>query len=617
MDIKNIAIACQGGGSHAAYSAGVLQELLPVFEEKKDELYLVGISGTSGGAICALLAWYGLLTDGPKAAGWKLASFWQSNCAQLPGEQLWNDWLIKSVESLSYDIKFSPYNWPLHESEEFFTQVWPSMAKMLGDWNFWMRSDFFQLGELIRPHVDFEVVARLGEFCSIPLAIKRWLTAEYEANLLDSANPHRQQLDRLKGYLRKKIEDGLAAPANLKRMMDVKHIPSHAPLRIAMAKWEEKTWEFEPRSLVELLNAVLAVTNDIPQLLLGAVDIGNGNFFAFSSERSPRDGGISIKSVLASTALPWLFQAVSIEQEEPDGNSVRTHQYWDGLFSQNPPIKNFISGLLDDRKKPDELWVVQINPNEFILRGDSRQSNTPVVDALSGNEIWHTRDALSGNLSLNQEISFLESINKMLDDNAESEAQYGKRPNYKHVQVHRIVMDSSAVESALTRKLGTPKKLGVFSKFDRSPVLKDCLVHHGYTQAMHFVSMRDVVARASNDLNSIPSTDTVSGHPMGAAVAALKSLRSEDGNSVRVVVDETTLHHLHGIGDGAEPQVTLHWHTRGKTAQGESISVEGDAKLAATGHPSMIWRLKDVSIESIASIKQAVAAVVESRSRAA
>ncbi len=33
--------------------------------------------------------------------------------------------------------------------------------------------------------------------------------------------------------------------------------------------------------------------------------------------------------------------------------------YWDGLFSQNPPIKE----LTDE--SPDEIWVIQINPGEL------------------------------------------------------------------------------------------------------------------------------------------------------------------------------------------------------------------------------------------------------------
>jgi hypothetical protein len=49
-DPPNVAIACQGGGSHTAFTAGVLQQL---FDEFPSDSHLIGISGTSGGAACA------------------------------------------------------------------------------------------------------------------------------------------------------------------------------------------------------------------------------------------------------------------------------------------------------------------------------------------------------------------------------------------------------------------------------------------------------------------------------------------------------------------------------------------------------------------------------------
>ena len=48
-----VAIACQGGGSHTAFTAGVLRRL---FDSDDIARYdVVGLSGTSGGAVCALL----------------------------------------------------------------------------------------------------------------------------------------------------------------------------------------------------------------------------------------------------------------------------------------------------------------------------------------------------------------------------------------------------------------------------------------------------------------------------------------------------------------------------------------------------------------------------------
>lgn len=56
---QKIAIACQGGGSQTAFTAGVLSAF---FENGlHHQKHLVGLSGTSGGGVCAALAWYGLL----------------------------------------------------------------------------------------------------------------------------------------------------------------------------------------------------------------------------------------------------------------------------------------------------------------------------------------------------------------------------------------------------------------------------------------------------------------------------------------------------------------------------------------------------------------------------
>ena len=54
-----VAIACQGGGTHAAFEVGVLTEVLKDIEAR-NRFELVGFSGTSAGALCALMVWYGL-----------------------------------------------------------------------------------------------------------------------------------------------------------------------------------------------------------------------------------------------------------------------------------------------------------------------------------------------------------------------------------------------------------------------------------------------------------------------------------------------------------------------------------------------------------------------------
>jgi hypothetical protein len=50
-----------------------------------------------------------------------------------------------------------------------------------------------------------------------------------------------------------------------------------------------------------------------------------------------------------------VFKAQDIAGIDADTQEVRATACWDGLFSQNPPIKNFIYHIGDPAKKPAEL----------------------------------------------------------------------------------------------------------------------------------------------------------------------------------------------------------------------------------------------------------------------
>jgi NTE family protein len=65
-------LALQGGGAHGAYSWGVLDRLL-----EEDDIELIGISGTSAGAMNAVVVADGLNKGGRKQAQKQLAEFWQ------------------------------------------------------------------------------------------------------------------------------------------------------------------------------------------------------------------------------------------------------------------------------------------------------------------------------------------------------------------------------------------------------------------------------------------------------------------------------------------------------------------------------------------------------------
>jgi predicted acylesterase/phospholipase RssA len=606
MTTTNIAIACQGGGSHAAYAAGVLATLLPQFANRslaaspelasraQEGLNLVGLSGTSGGAITALLGWYGFITGGPAAAEQKLAAFWEANSARLPGERWWNTWSIAWANALPVDLKCSPYLWPLRNMEDFASGEWPRIAQALGRFNQWMREDYFRLGDLIDPLVDFELIGALGEFASIPLEIQRWDTVDLELRLSDPNTPRGAELAGQRRQLQEQIVRKLGVTARLQAMTNSPRVGSRSLLRTAMARWREPAYAFELDSLKRLAAAVLDVTRFVPQLLVGAVEIDNGAFIAFSSERAPEERGISLASVLASAALPWLFKAQEVKQRGPDGEALHTHLYWDGLFSQNPPIKDFVSNVPAPERKPDGIWVVQIHPEDLHVRTSHGVGDG---NALWGSQIWTTRDALAGNLSLNQEVAFIESINKRIDD-----GRGASDGSDKHIQVHRIVMDGMAVGAALHRPLGA------YSRFDRSLELKNALVAHGRVQAERFLALRADLAGASANLGSMLHRLA----PQGVAPAGLASvpaaIRADTGvHDAGLVVDGMTVHRQVHADRHAEPLASVRWHTRGASVDGNQVRIDGQTGLYDLDGKGQAWQLCDVHIKERAPNPQLVA----------
>ena len=91
MARTKIAIACQGGGSQTAFTAGVLKALCEA--NLQDQFEFVGISGTSGGALCATLVWYAL-RRGEQPIWRRLIEFWRDNTAQSGPERMINNTII-------------------------------------------------------------------------------------------------------------------------------------------------------------------------------------------------------------------------------------------------------------------------------------------------------------------------------------------------------------------------------------------------------------------------------------------------------------------------------------------------------------------------------------------
>jgi predicted acylesterase/phospholipase RssA len=597
MTVKNIAIACQGGGSHAAFAAGALPVLLPEFrnagiartggkhspmrDEQGESLLLTGISGTSGGAISALLAWFGFITGGPGDVQARLEGFWTANCAQLPGEQLFNACTLKMAGLSTVDLKFNPYLFPLRDLEEATTRTWPVMASLWPPLREFVRPDYFELRKLFAPYVDFQLIAALGEFCAVPLEVRRWRACKLQSRLFDAAPPRQAQVAKAIDAIEERIRSGLDKARWIKSWIARYKLPDDALLRAAFESWREPRDAVERSAFDTVATAVQEVSYCIPQLLVGAVDVESGAFMAFSSERAPHDAGITLDAVQASASLPWLFEATVIEGTDPDTQEERKRPYWDGLFSQNPPIKNFISGLVDEEKKPDGVWVVQINQDQFDF-------NKRIVDEhanpVYGNEIWHRRDALSGNLSLNQEIDFIEAVNRRLDD-----PRHFRRPEDKAIEVARIVLDPVAVGSAALCELD------VYSKLDRDPLLKDALWDHGHQQASHFLELRgnadSLCDELANTLNKMGAT---------AGTRHTQLLGWLPGDTVifggQIAPDVLTLYRSPDGVHAVAPQAYLRWHIGNASLDGTPVLIQGKTALCADGGR---WRLGETHLVKV------------------
>ena len=278
-----VAIACQGGGSHTAFTAGVLKGL---FRDWDDQYELVGISGTSGGAFNALAAWYGIVTADTDRSIELLDAVWDDLSANTLSDQVTNDWAVglSRMESSGFPmLEFSPYQTP--------------GSKLGKD----------RIRQALEAHIDFN------------------------------------------------------------------NIPDHC-------------------------------TRTAPELVVGTVNINAGVFETFTNEE------VTVEAVLASAAVPSLFEAVEING----------HYHWDGLFSQNPPIDDLLT--VDADRKPDELWVIQINPQE---RDGQPTSLAAIADR---------RNELSGNISLNQELRVIERVNEWL------EAGHLPEEQFTHTEIRRIEM---------------------------------------------------------------------------------------------------------------------------------------------------------------------------------
>ena len=366
-----VAVGCQGGGMHAAFAVGVLKAILerskraPGPKKTEPEFELVGLSGTSAGALCALMAWYGLAPIKNGRAGSVdeairgLERFWENFVAITGAETVLNVLTYGAIRA--------------EESE----------------------------------------VPVLGLYAPI-----------------FGLNP--------RGAIYKAFAACLPRLGARKQNFDLECMLAEACPDFGKIDWQDvKT-----------------------RLLIGASEVIKGAETVFDTDCNMAAYGkkyteakvthrwrqrlpLTLSGVAASGTLPAFREA-----ERIDGGD-----YWDGLYSQNPPVREFLAGT---HEVPDELWIIRINPQEW--------PEVPKTNA----EIQDRQNELMGNMSLNKELDFILTVNAWTKDyKGENFAK-----DHKHVTVRTIKM-----------KEKTADELRYSSKFDRSRDFMDQLRIEGRTVA--------------------------------------------------------------------------------------------------------------------------------------
>jgi len=153
---------------------------------------------------------------------------------------------------------------------------------------------------------------------------------------------------------------------------------------------------------------------------------------------------LTLSGVAASGTLPAFREAQFIK---------KCGHYWDGLYSQNPPVREFVA---DPSEAPEELWILRINPQQW-----------PELSKTNA-EIQDRENELMGNLSLHKELDFILKVNTYRNDLMKQftgDLPFGQTDTI----VRTIKMRKETVD-----------ELPFSSKFDRSPGFMHRLRKEGY-----------------------------------------------------------------------------------------------------------------------------------------
>ncbi len=491
-----VAIACQGGGAHTAFTAGVLDRLVEAMQAPEDDgdrpvrLRIVGLSGTSGGAICAALAWKALLLGTPEArqdlrrfwverypegnasddltdpAGLMLALGAVAQAALREGPGAWLRWL----DATRLAAGRMAMAWP--PLAELFPVHWPPVLQPYAMPRLFEALDRLTLAPF-NPLLRDDPAADRALAAMMPM-LAPWLAPALDGmralgawNPLVPGSAIRREFDAqeaMRALLRRYFpEDALEAMKRAVRQRKALAARGAGPGRLELligAVDVQRAHADGSRSLAAHVEEDFVEPEDYRRAR-------QTNFKVFrASERLPE----LVEMMLASAALPELMRAVIL-----DGSP-----HWDGLLSHNPPISDLADlygraapGSADN---PEEILVVRINPME--ARSEPR-TFAAIADR---------RNALAGNLSLLHEIKAVRRMNDVARESARRRAaggEAGADGDYRVISFGFIDI-AEAVASGL----------GHASKLDRRASFLAALFDHGREQAARFLDRWTAAERA-------------------------------------------------------------------------------------------------------------------------
>ncbi len=359
-DTIRVAIGCQGGGMHAAFEVGVLGEILrhmhdDLREDKKERkrIELVGLSGTSAGALCALTVWYALApkngkTGAPLDAARQLDRFWEEFVAGTDIET--------ALNSLTYGAFRA-------EELEIFGVNAPTLARLS------------PYGAIFRALAD-----------SLPsLGVRRsYFDLEY---MLDRTCP---DFDSIKwGDVETRLLIGATEVIN----------------------GFETVFDSNVNRKAQKINEGMQSADK---------DMDKADFWR---QRLP----LTLSGIAASGTLPVFREA----------QRIKGGYYWDGLYSQNPPVREFFASV-DKNEVPDELWILRINPQQWPYAPETNK------------DIQDRQNELMGNLSLNKELNSILTVNKWINDKVISGGEF-KTVTIRTIKMRKRTADELAYSSKFNR----------------------------------------------------------------------------------------------------------------------------------------------------------------------